>query len=64
MDVVNTVINRVLLMLTAAVVVYAARTIGESKKATTAAQNTVTARRERPQFEVVRHGARLMLAHR
>jgi hypothetical protein len=42
MDVVNTVINCVLLVLTAAVVVYAARTIGESKKTTTAAQNTVT----------------------
>ena len=42
MDALNTVISFVLLVLTAVVVFYAARTVAESKKTTTAAQNTVT----------------------
>jgi hypothetical protein len=42
MDALNTGINCVLLVLTAVVVFYAARTIAESKRTTTAARDTVT----------------------
>jgi hypothetical protein len=42
MDALSTIVNCVLLVLTAAVVVYAARTIAESKRTTKAARDTVT----------------------